>query len=58
MSTGQYPRQRETDAEAKERVKGLEQRRRDHLAGAYRIPGHVFRFLMPRIGPSGQLMRP
>jgi hypothetical protein len=54
--TGQYPKRRETDAEAKERVRGLEERAKRFRP--FRVPRGVWLSRLPHITASGRLVRP
>ena len=56
MTTGQYPRRRETDAEAQERNDRAENLRAARRALAFRVP-LPFRELVSYLTASGRLVR-
>ena len=54
--TGQYPRRRESDSQARRRVAELRRRDKAHRANAVPISEAVFRFHLPRISAAGRLI--
>lgn len=56
MSTGQYPKRRETDEEARVRNTRAANMEEERLMRAWRIPAHVAKALLPRITTSGRLV--
>lgn len=60
MSTGQFPRRRESDKAAQRRVEGIERRRKEHLKlgrAMNEFESALSRANRPRISGSGRLIR-
>jgi len=55
--TGQYPRRRETDAQAQHRNERAEALRRERQEMAYPVSEAVWKAWLPRISRSGRLTR-
>jgi hypothetical protein len=54
--TGQYPRRRESDTQARRRVAALHRRDKAHRAAAVPISEALYRFHLPRISAAGRLI--